>query len=151
MSLLISLLIMISQASFPDIEIPTPYATMEVESMEIIPADIVPRSDIYNFLATAVAEVNTLPDDLSDVNGVNIVPDESATQLISYSKWLLSPATLNEIVSPKFSPIAVNVYILLMLYVVGFSTWLTVKMVTTLIKFVQYIVSWLLRIIPFVG
>lgn len=131
---------------------PTPIVTPTIPAQDaVIGVDDVPHSEIYNFLATAVANVNSLPDDLSRPNGTSLIPDETATQLFGFAKWLFSDAAARELLGDTLAPIGINLYILLSIVVVLAVVWVTLKIAVLIIRFVQYAAGWILRILPFVG
>lgn len=114
--------------------------------------DLSQHSDIYNYLSTAVAAVNSLPDDLSmDNNGTSLLPAETATQLMGYAKWMFSGTSANELLGATLAPIGIELYILLTMIVFMAIAWITVKIALMIFNFVQYIVAWILRALPFVG
>lgn len=121
----------------------TPVATMD--------ADDIPRNAIYTFLATAAANVNSLPDDVSAPDGAVVLPDTDGRQVFAYAKWLFSGATAQELLGITFSPVAIHLFAGLTLIVILVSIYLVVNLVVLLIKGVIWIVQQVLRVVPFIG
>jgi hypothetical protein len=110
----------------------------------------VPRSEIYTFLATAAANVNRMPDQIANAAGPDL-PSTDAMQLFSYSKWLFSTNTAQEVLGPTFAPIGINLFIVLTVVVGMAIVWFAILFASMLIKAVVWIVQQILRIIPFIG
>jgi hypothetical protein len=149
--LLVNLLlaIIMFQPPMPDIPIaPEVEVTLEVEALD---TDVIPKNEIYTFLATAVAEVNSMPDDLAVQGGTELLPNESATQLFSYGRWLFSGSSATELLGETLAPIGINIYVYLTIMVVLASAYVTIRIATLIIRFVQYVVGWVLKVIPFIG
>lgn len=143
-------------AQFP--EIPEPdielyeveeFATPDAEYL--LEPELVPHSEVYNFLSTAVANVNQLPEDLTSNNGTSLIQNESATQLMSYAKWMFSDVSARELLGETLAPIGINLYLLLTLIVFLTIAWATLRIATLIFRFVLFIVREILRILPFVG
>jgi hypothetical protein len=152
--------LLISQISFaqdvpdyPEGVVPEPIERdiVNIPEVDIISPDEVPHSEIYNYLATAVANVNSLPDDLTSNNGTSLVPNETGTQLMSYAKWMFSDRSARELLGNTLAPIGINLYILLTLIVFLSIAWATIRIALLIYRFVQYIVREILRLLPFVG
>jgi hypothetical protein len=118
-------------------------------NIAVFSADIVPHSEIYNYLSTAVAHVNSLPDEINKGNGQSLLADETATQMMSYAKWLFSPTSAQELLGATLAPIGINLFLLLTLLIFMAIAWTTIKIAVMIFKFVQWIVRWVLEIMPF--
>ena len=134
---------------FPLVELPTPYPTEEVFDvdldMEVIEPDaIVPKNEIYNYLASIVEDLNSLPQEIDDG-----APDETGSQLISYAKWVLIGNAIAEMVGNTLAPLGTNVYVLLILTVVTFGFFITMEGVVRLFNTVQWIIRWIIDFVPF--
>jgi hypothetical protein len=129
-------------------EIPLVEVTLEVDALD---TEVIPKNEIYTFLATAVAEVNSMPDDLAVNGGTELLPNESATQLFSYGRWLFSGSSATELLGETLAPIGINIYVYLTIMVVLTSAYFTIRVAALIIRFVQYVVGWVLKVIPFIG
>lgn len=138
---------------FPSIDMPEPIERdiVDIPEVDIISPDEVPHSEVYNYLATAVANVNSLPDDLTSNNGTSLIPNETGTQFMSYAKWMFSDTSARELLGNTLAPIGINLYILLTLIVFLAIAWATIRIALLIYRFVQYIVREILRLLPFVG
>jgi hypothetical protein len=133
--------------TLPPLPSPTPFPTATIEATAVLD---IPRSEIYNFLSTAVANVNALPDDINAPGGVGITPNEDGSTIFGYAKWMFGfPA--KELLGTTISPIATHVWVLVVLIVILTTIYLAVNLVTTLIKGVTWIIQQVLRLIPFIG
>lgn len=59
-----------------------------------------PTQQMYEQMATANAQLNSAPADLTNPNGLPILPSENGQQLFGYIKWLVSPAAADEWAGP---------------------------------------------------
>jgi hypothetical protein len=129
---------------------PPSLATIATATLNV--AVDVPRSELYSSMATAAAQVNSLPNDIRQQNGVNIIPNtNNATQLFGYAKWLFSYNTARELLGNTFAPIGMNLFILLVIVVVIATIYLIVNFVVLLIRFVLWLIRLILQFIPFLG
>lgn len=140
----------------PDVPQPPDEISFETNNLSgdvetITNTDIIPKSDVYNFLATAVDNINALPDDPTFINGVPLLPDDTATQLFSYLKWVFSSNSAREMLGETLAPIALPLWTLLLIYVVTYSISLTVFLVSVIRRFVAYIICVSLKLIPGFG
>lgn len=139
---------------FPEFQPPpdVPAQGLDIPETEIITVDDVPHTEIYNYLSTAVAHVNTLPDTLTtDGNGTDLVQSESATQLFGYAKWMFSGTSARELLGETLAPIGLNLYGLLTLIIFMAIAWGTIRIALLIYRFVYYLVREILRVLPFVG
>lgn len=156
--LIIVLLTIVSATSAQDIDYPDVPETYEFDEFEDVPdTDIgaledpalFPHSEVHDWLVEAVDNVNSLPDDLTQVNGTSAVADETATQLFSYMRWMFSGASAREILGETLAPIGLNLYILLFMSVVLAAAWVTVRIVALLLRFVIFVIRRIIDVIPF--
>jgi len=129
---------------------PTPIAPVMTQVF-VIPENIVDKNLVYTFLSTAVAQVNSLPDDPSFYQGVQIVPNDTATTMFGYAKWLFSGNSANELLGVSLAPVAMNLYVVLIIIVIIMSVMMTVRVVSLIIRFVTFIINWALKLIPGLG
>ncbi|MCL4251790.1 MAG: hypothetical protein KJ065_26935 [Anaerolineae bacterium] len=116
-------------------QIPSPTPIPSATPGPTLPAYI-PSSGVYNFLATAAANVNALPQDISAPGGVALLPNSDAVPLFSYAKWLWSGNSTRELLGEQLSPIGNTGVIWITLVVVLGLIWLTVTIATAIVKFV---------------
>ena len=105
------------------------------------------HSDVTDNLGTAVAEINTLPSDLTV-----IMPDISdLPEFAGYAKWLISGVSLQEIFGERIYPIPLHMFfgITAIMFVSGIM--ITFKLVMWFIKAAVWIIRFILKIIPFIG
>lgn len=122
---------------------------VETPNIAVFSAEIIPHSDVYNYLSTAVAHVNSLPDEINKGNGQSLLADETATQMMSYAKWLFSPTSAQELLGNNLYPVGINLFLLLTMLIFLAIAWTTIKIAVMIFRFVQWIVRWILEIIPF--
>lgn len=121
---------------------------VETPNYAVFSADIVPHSDIYNYLSTAVANVNSLPDDISKGNGQALFNEETATQIFGYAKWLFSTTSANELLGETLAPIGINLFALLTLVIFMAIAWTFLRIAVFIFRLVQYVARWIAEIIP---
>lgn len=141
--LIVALLLMGTTAYAQEI-FATPVATPELLAD---PDQFIPESELRDFLIQAVEQVNSLPDDPSFVGSVQIVPNETATQLFSYAKWLFSFQAAQELLGITFAPVGMVLYSVLLLTVVGATIWFTLKIVTLILRMISYVARWIMRLL----
>ncbi|MBI5671278.1 MAG: hypothetical protein HZC41_25050 [Chloroflexi bacterium] len=146
-ALLFALLLQLPPVPFPPIESPTPIPTstpvLQDYTVEL------PTTDLINYLATAESNLSNAPTDLRNPAGP-ILPNTNGSQVFGYSKWLMSPATANEIFGPfglVVSHVAAAVTLVIILALVYFLIYVAVLIV----RFVVWIISTILKVVPFVG
>lgn len=127
---------------------PTPLAS--VTPMPTISSGL-NNNQVYNYLATAAANVNALPDQLDQPGGVAVLPDADAVQIFAYAKWLWSGASTQELLGTTLSPLANSAFVWISLIIVVVTVYLTLKVAITIIKFVVWLIQQALRVIPFIG
>jgi hypothetical protein len=111
-----------------------------------------PRSDMYRSVATAAANVNRLPEQIkgSGTSGNNIVPSTSgAGQLFSYTKWLISANSAQELLGATLAPFGINIGILLLLVVALTGVYFLVNFAVLIIKAIIWVINQVLKLIPF--
>ena len=106
------------------------------------------QNDIVALLEDAVGYVNSLPDHITENEGIDYVPNETATTLFGYAKWLFSYNTAQELLGVSLAPMAVMLYYILGLVIILAIAWVTIKIVILILRFVQYIARWIIDLIP---
>jgi hypothetical protein len=80
-------------------------AALPVSGQASTPQPIpLPTQQMYEQMATANAQLDDLPSDLTRPDGAPILPAEDGTVLFGYIKWLVSPAAADEYAGP-FAPV----------------------------------------------
>jgi hypothetical protein len=143
---------------------PNPIAILPIPTLPWLPSptyiftatpfdsDLVPdvgRSEIYYWAATAAANVNALPQDISAPGGVPILVDENAQTFFAYGKWLFN--STRELVGATLSPIAISAFVAVSASIVIASIATIINFVTILVNAVLMLVRWLLKLIPGIG
>jgi hypothetical protein len=117
------------------------------------PAPTVPV-ELANQMATAAAQSNELPSDISrPANHQAVVPSADATPLFSYIKWLFSLNTAQELLGPTLAPLGIQLFIIMTIVILLAGLYLVVNLITIIIRFVIWILTliWkLLQLIPFI-
>jgi hypothetical protein len=110
-----------------------------------------PMDDFYGGitgnLQTAVANVNSLPRDISQV-----IPDiSSLPQFAGQAKWIMSGVSLQEIFGQRIYPIPLHMFygLTVMLFIVVIV--MTFRVVMWFIKLAVWVIRFILKIIPFIG
>lgn len=134
---------------FPDYQEPDVDLTTDIGDFEQIE---IPHSDLYYALEQAVEHVNSLPDDLSkDYSGTSVVPDETATQLMGFAKWLFSGTSANELLGATLAPIGINLFRLLGLMIALAIAYTTIKIAIIITRMVMSIIGAVMKVIPMMG
>jgi hypothetical protein len=133
---------------------PTPSATPAITNTpnaDFLNTDLIPSGDINDLLSTAVAYVNSLPDDITAPSGISLIPDETATQLFGWAKWLFSADSANESLGLTLAPLALTLMVLLTLVVSMAIAYTTLKIAVFIYRLVTYVIQWILKFVPFIG
>lgn len=101
----------------------------------------VPSGPIYEALSTAVANVNSLPADLANPNGVSLLPNVDGLQLFAYTKWLFSSASAEETLGQSLAPFAVHSFAYFVLVVFTTTIYITMLFVVWFVRGVTWIIS----------
>jgi hypothetical protein len=146
------LLVLMLQAPLPTVPaIPSPTPIPTSTPMPTLGAEL-PRSEIYNYLATAAANINAMPDDLSRPGGVSVLPSgDGVVQIFAYGKWLFSFSSAQELLGQSFSPVAIHVTAAFALIILLASIFLLVKLATLIIKVVTWLIQQVIKLIPGLG
>jgi hypothetical protein len=147
-SLIFALLLIQAPPTIPAIPSPTPIPTST--PMGTLGAAF-PSGQIYQFLSTAVANVNALPADVSRAGGVSVLPNENAASIFGYGKWMFSGASAEQLLGRTVAPLGIIVFASFTLVVVLASVYLLINVATLIVKGVTWIFQQILRVIPFIG
>jgi hypothetical protein len=127
--------------------LPSPTYIPTSTPMPTFAADV-PRSDIYYYLATAAANFNALPDDPAAPGGVPLLPNDDGRNLFGYARWLLSGSVTPELLGP-LAPFGTSTFVWVTLIIVIVAIFLTLNLVTTIVRFVVFVISFIRRLLPF--
>lgn len=141
--LIVSVLLQPPVPTFEPLASPTPIAT--VEPVNLGGTLEVPESEVYNYLATANANVQSVPQDLSDP-GIAVLPAENGGELFGYAKWVTSGAAAAEVFGP-FSLIVTHLGAAITLVIFLAIVYVAIFLATLIIRFV----TWIIRKIRTVG
>lgn len=139
----LSVMLQLPVPTIPPLASPTPIATVEPFNMQATIA--VPESEVYNYLATANANIQSVPDDLSSP-GVAVLPSENGNELYGYAKWIVSGAAAGEVFGP-FGLVITHVGAIMTLVIFLAIVYVIIFLVTLIIRFV----SWIIRKVRTVG
>jgi hypothetical protein len=135
--------------TLPAIPSPTPVPSSTPRATMSSPLD---QGEVYDFLATAAANTNSLPDDIFSPGGISLVSaDSGSADIFGYGKWLFSGTSTMELLGRKLSPIGTHLFAAIGVVVILASVYLLVNLITLLIKGVVWLVQQVLKFIPFVG
>lgn len=109
----------------------------------------VPRSEMYQALATANANIQQMPQQIRDANGQRLVNTDNAQFVFGYAKWLFSTNTAYELLGQTFAPFGINLFLLLTITIILTSIYFLVWFVILILKAITWIVNQILKIIPF--
>jgi hypothetical protein len=111
----------------------------------------IPQNEVYSWLATAAANVNALPSDISAPGGVSLLVDENAQQIFGYGKWLFSPAAAENLAGRTFSPLVTHAFVAVTLAIVLAMLRQVIDFVVFLGKGVIFVVRQVLKFVPGLG
>jgi hypothetical protein len=109
----------------------------------------VPRSEMYQSMATAAANVNQLPDEIRRPGGQNLIAQPDVSQLFAYAKWLFSLNTAQELLGPTLAPIGASLYIVMYFVLILTAIYFLINLIVLIVKGVVWIINQILKIIPF--
>lgn len=96
-------------------------------------------SEMYQFMATAAAQVNSIPSSADSVGGTNIIPAYNANVLWGHAKWLLSGSAVDAVLGRSLGSLAVLMYVYLIIIITRTSVWLLVRGVVLLMKIAMFL------------
>lgn len=169
---IILLQISIPTPDWPDLESPTPYmtttpvptATGFVTATSIVtntpyPTDLatvqIPESALLDNLSTTESELDDLSSSIGTTdkqiywNGNPILPNEDGSSVFGYFKWMTS--TSAESLFGPFSPLLLHFGILMALVMLSLVIYFGKIIIVTLFKGVSWVVTNILKFIPFIG
>jgi hypothetical protein len=112
----------------------------------------VDESDAYGFLATAAANLNTLPDDPGAPSGMSFSNTAASSgEIFSYGKWLFSSTSAMELLGPQLGPLGIKVATALGIVILFATIDLILRFVVVLVKGIVWLVQQIIKFIPFIG
>jgi len=164
--------ILIPTPDWPDLQSPTPYmTTTPVPSATLLatptvistntpyPTEAVtlavPQDEVMNNLSTAQANLDDLQNSVQVsgeqvyVEGNPVLSNQDDTLVFGYIKWLIS--TGNESISGPFAPITWTLSILVLLAILSLIMFGVRQVVSLLFRVGWWIISTVLKFIPFIG
>lgn len=132
----------------PIIPSPTMIPSITPQPTLVSPLD---EGDTYNYLATAAANVGSLPDNMEEAGDVVLIPKANTSTLLGYGRWLFSSNSANELFGTTIAPVAIHFFSILTAVVVLAVVYFIVRIVLVILRFVAWLVQQVLKFIPFVG
>ena len=129
---------------FEPVPSPTPIATatpLNLQATAQLPTDLV-----YTYLATTEGNLQSAPVDLRNP-GVPVVPTQTGAEFFGYVKWITSANVGEEVFGP-FGLIPNHIGALMLLMIVLVSVYLLIYLVSFILRFVNWLVSKALDLIP---
>jgi hypothetical protein len=105
---------------------------------------------VQDALATAAANTNELPSDISAPSGQAVVPSSDAAPLFAYIKWLFSLNTAQELLGRKMAPVAINLFIVMVIVITLTGVYLAINLITLLIRFAVWVLTIVIKIIDLI-
>jgi hypothetical protein len=107
-------------------------------------------SDTWQFMATAAASVNTLPDSATRRGTTSLIPAYNATQLFGYLKWVMSGNSTRAVLGQTLAPLADNMLYLLIMVVSVTGVWFGVRLVTFIFKAAVWLMKLFIQILKLI-
>lgn len=111
------------------------------------------KSDLYRAMATAASQVNGMPEQIqaSGQNGQSVIPNTSgAIQMFGYIKWLLSPASIQELMGKTLAPLGVNVFVVFVITITMAGLYIAINMIVLIVRGVMWVYSWIIKLIELI-
>jgi hypothetical protein len=131
--------------SFEQISSPTPIPSATPILMQGT-ADI-PTGPIYDGLATVEGNLQNAPDQVAPAGWL---PNETGYQLFSYIKWTFSSSVGDELAGP-FGPLLGRLAAIIGIEIILAGIYFIFFVVRLVLRFVQWILTLILKFIPFFG
>jgi len=146
-ALIIGVVLQVPVPTFVPLASPTPVATSA-------PVDLggtleVPQGDMYNYLATANANLESAPENLTNP-GVAVLPNQNGSQLFAYAKWITSAGAADEVFGP-FGPIVTHIGAAVILIIFLAIVYFIIFLVTLIIRFVGWLITKVTQVVPGLG
>lgn len=130
---------------FGHIPSPTPRPTSTSLSIEVT-VDL-PTDYIYDSLATVEGHLREAPENIAPAGWL---PNQTGYQLFSYTKWMLSGQVGEELLGP-FGPFVGRLEAILVIQIVMAAIYFIIFIARFVVRFVQWIITNILKFIPFFG
>ncbi|MCK6581286.1 MAG: hypothetical protein L6Q98_24615 [Anaerolineae bacterium] len=110
------------------------FAAASTHAQEPTPTGIyVPEQEIFEALATANANIESINTDLTAPGGVELLPDVQGSRLFAYAKWLMSYNAAEELLGALAPPVA------------HFGTYVTISLILSAIYLVVWVITVIIR------
>jgi hypothetical protein len=96
-----------------------------------------------------IGQANQLSEGIPDIDP-DLIPNETATSLFSYMKWMFSDTSAKELVGETLSPILINLYVWFLIAITFTTIWLIVRFVIFLWRFVLWVISWIIKLVELI-
>ena len=103
-------------------------------------------SSLENVANTALAQVASLPNSLSDPGGVDLLPENNFNTMFAYGKWLLSGTASREILGVTFAPVADRVYVYFAVIIFLEGLYLILNPISLMLRGLPWLLQFGLRI-----
>lgn len=146
-SLLLVVLLQLTPIPFEPIPSPTPIPT----STPIpVTTPQLPTENLINGLATAENNLNQVPENLTNPSGQPLLPANNGATVFSYARWLFSAPVGRELFGP-FALIFDSIAAVLTVLIVLALIYVAIQVAVLLVRFIVWIVTNVLKLIPFFG
>jgi hypothetical protein len=108
--------------------------------------------DLNRSMATAAAVVNKLPEEISKSGpgGQTLAQAMAGSkQVFGYIKWLFSPNSAQELLGRSLAPVGINILVIFTMIVALTAIYIAINIVVYIIKFVVWIITQMLKLVPF--
>ena len=99
---------------------------------------------------TQIGEINSTVDSIPDTLDNELIPNETATQLFSYMKWMFNENTANELLGQTLAPLGIELFVLLLLAFTFTLLWLTIRMLVLTWRLILFIIGWIIKLIELI-
>lgn len=107
-------------------------------------------SDAWEFMATAAAAVNALPDSATRRGPTSLLPAYNPTQLFGYMKWVMSGNSTRAVLGTTLAPLADNMLYMLLLVVTLTGIWMAIKLLSFILRAVLWLVKFFIQILKLI-
>ena len=129
--------------TFPVLPSPTP---IPGNTATATPGGDVFLNSVQQLANTVAAQVNSLPNSLSDPGGVGMLPQNNFNTMFSYGKWLLSGTASREILGVTFAPVGDRLYVYFALIIFLEGLYLILNPISLMLRGLPWLLQFGLRI-----
>ena len=133
------------EATYPVPGFTVTFQVTQASTLEGFPTLDVPdeHSDIYNYLSTAAAEIEQLPENFG-----GYIPDPNIGYMMGYIKWGLSCVSLHEVLGETFGTFFCHASVGVILLVIMTVVWVSVTIIMLIIRLVLKVIKFVASFIP---